>query len=607
MKKYRDMPIRVKLPALIGIAGITVFVVVSMLLLVPLRTLFFRNASEIARLTALEAGKQLAQRINSQASVVRAFSGAVELLIKTDIVPTERKREWMLAEIEYMISQSEQLSNLWVVFEPNALDGLDEYFEGRTDMGSNSKGVFVPWIVDGKFIVAEDDYKEPYYKIPQETLREAISEPYWENVDSKKVHMFSISRPIVIDGKFYGVAGTDFYIDELNEMIKALNLNNEGKLKTNQGTVVVFHDYSMLGQQAKDITEEILEKLADGELFDRIYKIDGKKIYKVFVPIQLGEDTAPWFYVVDISARDVYAKANRMIAYLLVVCTIGGIMIAFSGCRLLRPMLCDVSDVSNIVKKLSQGRITDLQITSGQNNDEFGKMKTDLNSLLESLKRAADFALRISEGKFDTELNLMSDADIVGTSLLEMRQSLKNEMKKMIYWYEFMLDSFTDTAISVTDKDQNITFVNKKACEIIGKNRDKIIGMNCNDVWGIDICTDEYGEIKFFKRGDKNNLFYIGSEIYTATASHLKDASGNDMGHVKIISNITGSQQKAEYNRREVAKLADNILKLSKGDVNINFSIEPPNEYTSEEFENFCIIASHLEKIRKEISWIMNL
>jgi len=63
-------------------------------------------------------------------------------------------------------------------------------------------------------------------------------------------------------------------------------------------------------------------------------------------------------------------------------------------------------------------------------NDEFGQMGTKVDELVLSLKNNANFAQRIGEGKYDTAFKPASDNDILGMSLINMRNNLiENERR----------------------------------------------------------------------------------------------------------------------------------------------------------------------------------
>jgi PAS domain S-box-containing protein len=65
-----------------------------------------------------------------------------------------------------------------------------------------------------------------------------------------------------------------------------------------------------------------------------------------------------------------------------------------------------------------------------KSGDEFGQMSTKVDELVLSLKNNANFAQRIGEGKYDTAFKPASDNDILGMSLINMRNNLiENERR----------------------------------------------------------------------------------------------------------------------------------------------------------------------------------
>jgi PAS domain S-box-containing protein len=74
--------------------------------------------------------------------------------------------------------------------------------------------------------------------------------------------------------------------------------------------------------------------------------------------------------------------------------------------------------------------------TDDHGNDEFGQMGNKVDELVTTLKTNADFAQRIGEGKYDTQFKPASENDVLGMSLINMRNNLiENErMDKERNW-----------------------------------------------------------------------------------------------------------------------------------------------------------------------------
>ena len=76
----------------------------------------------------------------------------------------------------------------------------------------------------------------------------------------------------------------------------------------------------------------------------------------------------------------------------------------------------------NTLSLVAQGALPE---TSGdKSNDEFGQMSEKVDELVKTLKGSADFAQRIGEGKYDTAYKPASANDILGMSLINMRNNL---------------------------------------------------------------------------------------------------------------------------------------------------------------------------------------
>jgi PAS domain S-box-containing protein len=76
----------------------------------------------------------------------------------------------------------------------------------------------------------------------------------------------------------------------------------------------------------------------------------------------------------------------------------------------------------NTLSLVAQGALPE---TSGErSNDEFGQMSEKVDELVKTLRGSADFAQRIGEGKYDTAYKPASENDLLGMSLINMRNNL---------------------------------------------------------------------------------------------------------------------------------------------------------------------------------------
>jgi len=431
MKKYNDLSVKMKIPVILGIVSIAVFTLVCILLIIPLRRNTLEGSAQSARFAAQLAGETLAVQINASATVVTARANVISNLIESKLIPTEVKRQTLLDDMSSLVSShATAVTNGWVILEPYAIDGMDSLFSNQP--GNTGQGVVsAKWNSFGKLHTLDDEARYALYRQVKQTRQSMMSQPYENEIDGKKVLSISAIAPVIADDRFCGVVATDFDLAELSATINTLNVYGFGKLVTDKSIIAAHSDPTRNGTIAEHGNREILEKLPEGKIIEGFYFFEGSEVYKVYVPVQLATSARPWFFSIDVHAEDVY-ESSRKVAYLLMVyCFLGVILISIAGYFLFRPMLHSITTVTDIIHQFALGRIN-VNIDKNQSKDEIGTMKSELNRLLDGLKDTAGFAQNIGEGNLSAEYNLLSEDDVLGQSLLEMRQSLQKAEKEQM-------------------------------------------------------------------------------------------------------------------------------------------------------------------------------
>jgi methyl-accepting chemotaxis protein len=202
-------------------------------------SLLNRAASEA---NAIKAELELAldaARTMAQSFVVLAGSNAAA-------TPSEARRTQLNAVLRNVVEHNPSFNGTYSAWEPNGLDGSDASFKGRTDLGSDGTGRFLPyWTRDSKGSIAVQPLVEydsaqrhpnglvkgAWYINPRATGKESILGPLPYIVQGQQVFLATMSAPIMIDGKFHGVAGADYNLDFVQKL--ALQIN--GSILRGQG------------------------------------------------------------------------------------------------------------------------------------------------------------------------------------------------------------------------------------------------------------------------------------------------------------------------------------------------------------------------------------
>ena len=92
------------------------------------------------------------------------------------------------------------------------------------------------------------------------------------------------------------------------------------------------------------------------------------------------------------------------------------------GFMLAQTLIGAIKKINKIIKQMGGGVLPDVKIR--QRSDEIGEMAISIKHLITGLKETSEFALKIGESNFATQYEPLSKDDVLGNSLLRMRENL---------------------------------------------------------------------------------------------------------------------------------------------------------------------------------------
>jgi len=139
---------------------------------------------------------------------------------------------------------------------------------------------------------------------------------------------------------------------------------------------------------------------------------------------------------------------------------------------------------------------------------------------------------------------------------------IRNESGKfeaMAYWYSTILDAIP-FLISVQDADMNWTFINAAMEKTLGKTREELQGVPCNN-WDVSICDTDNCAIACSKRGLAQTYFHHAGVSYQVDVETLRDLQGEITGFIEVIQDITKLEQLAKKQAdAEAASVAKSVF-----------------------------------------------
>jgi nitrate/nitrite-specific signal transduction histidine kinase len=181
-----------------------------------------------------------------------------------------------------------------------------------------------------------------------------------------------------------------------------------------------------------------------------------------------------------------FAQLKSFIFVMLAVLVLLAIIItAYTALSLSTP----INRTKNMLLSMSKGILPETKLKEG--SDEIGQMAKALHLVVRSLRDVSNFAIQIGKGNFDTEFTPLSDEDVLGHSLIEMRGELKQakneeeiraEENRQRTWSSQGVALFSDILRQNDDDVNELTFeIISNMVQYTSSNQGGIFIVNDND------------------------------------------------------------------------------------------------------------------------------
>ncbi len=345
------------------------------------------------------------------------------------------ENEWQDLFIDMMKKVEERNSHLfalWCGVE------LSAYVPGHTSPGRRQLAV---WHERGELKIGNQvkglEGDSPLYGIARRSDNGCVWEPYLDKAEGveERIMMISVVAPIRDSkGRFAGVAGSDIGLRQLQKMVEELK-PIEGSLAcvVSHGGIVAAHTMTdFINKRLEDVfpgeveLHELYQRVARGDEFSYIrFDEKGEQHTVFFCPIYIGETEAPWSMSLSVPLAVIHEASKRTIRLILIFSVLGFIVLATILLLVSNSISRPIMRMTQSLNRLADGEMSDdltLQMATG---DELEEMANALNFSLTGLNSKARFAKAIGDGVYDCELELLSERDALGQSLIQMRDNLR--------------------------------------------------------------------------------------------------------------------------------------------------------------------------------------
>lgn len=358
--------------------------------------------------------------------------------------PRLQRRTIVLDKLRKLLDYNTDLMSIWSDWEPMAIDSLDSKM--LNTLGATNTGKFVATLIRKNNSIElanynnDGDEEGEYYTIPKNTRKLYIAPPYFEKYNSDKNYLLiSLSLPIIVKNEVVGVVGGDIDIGKLNQQIIS-------RLKEENGRFfIVGPDQKLLiydkeENVGKEISAVLVNENSNNEELITAIKSKTSGFYDFI-------DSDGQEYTAYISESSIFTKgevnvllipssflttANLriFITALSLLLGVGLLIFYLLITYILKNIIGPVNKVNKCLKELGNGnysKVTEIEIKTG---DELEAMAQSFNNLYISIEEAVVFANNIGTGNLSASLESKGEGDLLGNSLINMRDSLLKAAKE---------------------------------------------------------------------------------------------------------------------------------------------------------------------------------
>lgn len=386
--RFKDWSLKLKILIPTFSIIVVVLVVSTWTMTSKSQDLAVEQAKDLTRALSTQYALEVGETLDMAMATTRTLASVFEQATNYEPIPD---REFLDGILIQTLERNPELSGAWCTFPANAFGDDEEKYRDKY------KGAYRNWYhrdegtIVGSFSGAEGITGD-WFDIPMAGNVETITKPYPWEANGKKFWLSSTGYPVKKDGRNIGVVGVDFYLTDLQEVVKSIAPFETGYafLIHNDGTLIAHNNEDLIGKQLGDtlpseVKGDILGAIKKGRNFETILVSpdSGEDVYYSYTPLQIGQTTTPWSLAISIPMSKVREKANS-IALISGVIGLVSLVILFAVLLIISNIIArPVHKGITLAASLADGDLT--QKIDVDQQDEVGKLATALRTMSDQL------------------------------------------------------------------------------------------------------------------------------------------------------------------------------------------------------------------------------
>ena len=569
----RDLTIRKKMILYILGVSVLIYMVTLGYIGYNLRSSAIIEAKNLANSYSREKAAEIKAIVDEDLAVARIMAQAIE---EMTYLPEDERNQRRKKLLDKVLLLYPKYDATWMNWQYEFINEEWDFDYGRERYNSYIAGGEIKSSIE--LANMDGSPGSSIYEMfrADETEKELLTEPYWyldyDYTDDNRDSLLGIS-PVVrmeVDGRFAGLIGADMSVGDFQEISEVESYENAyALLLTYEGKIIASKDPSYFNLSMdtlsfiKDRFEEITGKIQSGEeySFEAYDRSLEEEVYVSFSPIVVGRSKYPWASVFVVPVTEITSYFNETLTETLLFGIVGLVLLSLVVWNIARKITKSLEDSSLLLKDLALGELNMGQQINVRSNDEVGEIALSVNKLMFELNKKAEFSKEIGEGNLDADFECSSDNDVLGNSLLQMRDNLRN-----------VIDETNEVIQHAGEQGDLTSRINTEektgAWQELSTSINNLLETVANPIGEVNRIVNAMAEGDLSERytGDaKGEILNLAQNLNKALDS-LNNLLGGIVDNANVISESSSEMQQAsEEMNTNTGEIASAIAQMSSG------------------------------------------
>jgi len=372
-------------------------------------TILLRRASSISldlNMRGLEflSGQQAEFWKGREDGYIRALHTLADVMSDYETLPKEERRDRYDGILKSALESEQNMVSLYMVWKPNAIDGMDEDYIGR--IGSSPTGQYAITYTreTGKILACTSgDIANTMAHISGPNARkDRVENPAPQIVNGKETQTFIMSVPIISDStnEVVGSVGCVLNVDVIQPIllntIKTNDIINVAVVYSGDGTIMAHFIPERIGKKTfevdmelKSCMKEIVDTIQNGSIFrTTIYDPNIREnVGFVLKSFQIGNSDQHMAVLIGASESYIFKEVKAITSYTIILAllalSLSAVIVYFTFNKVTRPII----KVAETLKDISEGEGDLTRTIMEHGNDEIADLARYFNKTLDKIKQ----------------------------------------------------------------------------------------------------------------------------------------------------------------------------------------------------------------------------